>query len=128
MKNAKIRNFTILNSRRAGFTLIEIMIALVIIGGLITVILQTINNHANVAYEQTIVTKMFLIARENIAKMELTPKNSKGIIEGTDFVYENLIIPTEDEDIIELKTIISGHGKEVTLSELIFSKEYRNEK
>jgi prepilin-type N-terminal cleavage/methylation domain-containing protein len=128
MKNAKIRNSAILNFRRAGFTLIEIMIALVIIGGLITVILQTINHHADVAYEQTIITKMFLIAEENIAKMELSPKNSKGIIEGTDLIYENLIIPTEDEDIIELKTIISGHGKEITLSELIFSKQTQNEK
>jgi len=111
--------FSIFNSRRVGFTLLEIMIALAIIGAVVITILHTVNYHADVAYEQTLTTTMLLIAKGKIAEMELKPENAEGTISGTNFTYENSVNTTEYEEIIELKTIVRGDGKEIILSELV---------
>jgi type II secretion system protein I len=108
---------------RVGFTLLEIMIALVIVGAVVIAILHTVNYHADVAYEQTITTTMLLMAKEKIAEMELKPENAEGTILGTNFTYENSVNTTEDDEIIELKTIISGNGKKIVLSELVLNKQ-----
>lgn len=127
---SKLRNstilhfeFLILHSRGAGFTLVEIMIAIAVIGVVLMAVLNTINYHANVAYEHTLTTKMIFMAREKITEMETDPQNTTGVIPGTDFKYENLVNKIEDDGIIELKTIISGDNKKVVLSELVTKKE-----
>jgi prepilin-type N-terminal cleavage/methylation domain-containing protein len=111
-----------------GFTLLEIMIALAIVGVAIIAILHTVNYHADVAYEHTITTRMLLMAREKIAEMEINPKNDKGIFPETDFSYETIITDikdpqqTEYKGIVELKAIVRGHDKEIELSELVIKK------
>lgn len=124
-KQLQITNlkFKILNVSRAGFTLLEIMIALAIVGAVVITILYTVNYHADTAYEHTVTTRMFLAAKEKITEMEQNPQDAKGDIPETDFIYENSVNLTEDENIIELKITISGEGKEVVLSELVFNKE-----
>lgn len=121
----KISNFKfqILNSRRAGFTLVEIMIALAIAGGVIITILYTVNYHADIAYDNTVATRMLFFAKEKIVEMEKHPQNAKGNIPDTDFTYENSVNHTEDDGIIEIKTIVSKKNKKVVLSELILNKE-----
>jgi prepilin-type N-terminal cleavage/methylation domain-containing protein len=114
--------YVILSARKTGFTLLEIMIALAIVGAVVVVSLNTINYHSDVAYEQTVNTRMLLFAKEKISEMELKPKKAKGVVDGTDFTYENVINKTEDEEIIEIQTTILGHGKKITLSELVLKK------
>ncbi|MCK5139918.1 MAG: prepilin-type N-terminal cleavage/methylation domain-containing protein [Thermodesulfovibrionia bacterium] len=111
-----------------GFTLLEIMIALAIVGAVVITVLQTVMYHADVAYEHTVTTRMYLLAKEKITEMELNPNNVKDIIAGTDFTYENLVNSTDDEGILEIKTVIRGYGKEVFLNELILKKEMHNQK
>ncbi len=111
-----------------GFTLLEVMIALAILGAVVITILQAVNYHADIAYEHTVATRMYLIAKEKITEMELNPKNAKGIIAGTDFTYENLVNATEDEGILELKTSINRNGKKVVLRELVVKKEIYDKK
>jgi prepilin-type N-terminal cleavage/methylation domain-containing protein len=117
------------NSRRAGFTLVEVMIAVVIVGVAVIAVFNTVNYHAGVAYEQTVSTRMLLLAKEKISEMEMNPQNAKGIIEETDFTYENLVNSTNNDEIIELKTTVSrlarqgGDNKTVVLSELVIRKE-----
>jgi len=62
-------------------------------------------------------------AKEKISDIETDPVNSRGNIEGTDFTYENIVSATDDPGIIELKTVVKGHGKEVALNELIRKAE-----
>jgi len=115
--------FTFYNFPKDGFTLLEVMISLAIVAALLTTVLYTVNFHADAAYEHTINTKMLLLAKEKLIEMQQHPAEAKGDIQGTDFTYENLINTTEDTRVIEIKTIIRGHGKEVVLSEFVLNKQ-----
>ena len=108
--------------KSVGFTLLEIMIALAIIGIALTVIIQTVNYHANIMYENTLTTRMFQLAKEKIYELEMTPQNSGGDIDATGFEYENTITAIEDSNIIKLKTVIKGYGRQVVLNELVVGK------
>ncbi len=120
------------HSRRAGFTLLEIMIALAIVGTALIAILHTVNYHAQVAYENILTTRMLLLAKEKISEMEMSSKNDEGLFPETDFSYETRVrdikdlqlIKDEAKDagIVELRAIVRGYGKEVELSELVFKK------
>jgi prepilin-type N-terminal cleavage/methylation domain-containing protein len=128
MKNNKSRNFKICNLQFAicnsgGFTLLEIMIALAIIGIALTVLIHTVNYHSNIMYDNILSTQMFQLAKEKINEMEMNPQDSKGEIGITGFKYKNTVSRIEDSNVVELKTVVTGHGKEVTLSELIVKKE-----
>jgi hypothetical protein len=104
------------------------MIALAIVGAVVITVLQTVTYHADVAYDHTVTTRMYLLAKEKITEMELNPNNAKGIITGTGFTYENLSNPTDDEGILEIETVIRGSGKEVFLNKLILKKKMHNQK
>lgn len=107
-----------------GFTLLEIMIALAIIGITLTVILHTVNFHAGIMYENTIMTQMYQLAKEKMNDLETTAANSKGKIGKTGFTFENIAIRPEESDIIELRTIVYGHDKQVTLDKLIIKRKW----
>ena len=109
--------------KNKGFTLLEIMIALAIIGTALTIIIHTVNYHANVMYENTLTTRMYQLAKEKMYELETSPRSSKGIIGTTGFTYINRVTPQEDSDIVSLTTIVIGQGKQVVLNELILKKE-----
>ena len=106
-----------------GFTLLEIMIALAIIGTILLTVIYTVNYHAQLSYEHTLATRIFLFAKEKMAELEMNPKNEKGISPDKDFSYENTVRDTHNNNIIELKTMVKGYGKEVTLSEFVNRKK-----
>ncbi len=106
----------------SGFTLLEIMIALAIIGSALTVILHTVNYHAGIMQENINTTNMYQHAKEKMHNMESKTVNSKGKIKGTSFKFENRVIKPEDSDIIELSTSIYSDDKKVTLRQLVLKK------
>ena len=106
-----------------GFTLLEVMIALAIIGMTVTVILHTVNYHADIMYENTLSTQMFQIAKEKMVELEMDNTASNGVINTTGISYEKKVSETDDPEIIELRATITGHGKKITLSELVRKKE-----
>ena len=122
-RSEKLNNlFFILNRSASGFTLLEIMIALAIIGSTVIVVLHTVNYHADVLYENSLTTRMYQMAKEKMHDLEMAPKKSKGKLDATGFTYENIISPSDYPGIVELKTIVRGHGKEVELRELIIKR------
>jgi len=116
----------IFSLQKQGFTLLEIMIALAIIGITVTVILHTVNYHADVMYENTVTTRMYLMAKEKMYELEEIQKDSSGTIENTGFKYENKVLDAGDSGIVRLKTVIRGDDKKVTLTGLAFKKEIPN--
>ena len=113
--------------KNEGFTLLEIMIALAIIGTALTIIIHSVNYHANVMYENTLTTRMYQLAKEKMHELETSPQGSKGSIGTTGFTYINRVTPQEDSNVVRLTTTVSGHGKQVVLNELILKKETYNE-
>ncbi|MBI5407745.1 MAG: prepilin-type N-terminal cleavage/methylation domain-containing protein [Nitrospirae bacterium] len=103
----------------SGFTLLEIMIALAIIGMTLVTVLHTVNYHAKVSYENIVATQMIQLAKEKLIDLEANPVNSNGAFEGTGFTFENVVLETEDPEILELKTVVKGQGKEFVLNELV---------
>ena len=106
-----------------GFTLLEVMISLAIIGMTVTVILHTVNYHADIMHENTLTTQLFQIAKEKMVELEMDNTASKGVIETIGITYEKIISETDDPEIIELRATITGHGKKITLNELVRKKE-----
>jgi prepilin-type N-terminal cleavage/methylation domain-containing protein len=106
---------------KSGFTLLEIMIALAIIGIALTVILHTVNYHANIMYENSLITQMYQMAKEKMHQLEKSPQSAKGDIP-TGFKYETTVSPVENSNLVELKTVVKGQGKEVQLRGLIVMK------
>ena len=107
----------------AGFTLLEIMIALAIISMTVTVILHTVNYHSDIMYENTIRTTMLLAAKEKMAELEMDNAASKGVIGTTGIAYEKTVSQTGHPGIIEIRATVTGHGKKITLAEMIREKE-----
>ncbi len=126
VQNEKAKALKIFNFRRQGFTLLEIMIALAIIGITVTVILHTVNYHANIMYENTLTTQMYQIAKEKMYDLEKTQKKSRGNIKKSGLAYENIVFKSEDSNIVELKIVIRGYDKEVILNKLVLKKEISN--
>ncbi len=130
IKNSKLKKIKIWNLEFGiwnftGFTLLEIMIALAIIGITLTVIIHTVNYHTAVMYENILTTQMYQLAKEKMNDLEIHPKNSKDDIDATGFSYENTVSETKYPGIIELKTIVRGHNKEIVLEELVIENEKR---
>ena len=104
----------------AGFTLLEIMIALAIIGITVTAILNSVNFHTNIMYENTITTQMYQLAKEKMTDLEKKPVNSTGTFSTVKgYTFANTAAGMEGTDIVKLKTVVKGHGKEVVLNRLI---------
>ena len=103
---------------RAGFTLLEVMIALAIIGITLAVVLHTVNYHAEIMYQNTVTTQMYQMAKEKMHELEKTRANAKGSL-GPVYAFENKVTRVEDSEILELRTTVTGQGKEVSLTELV---------
>jgi len=108
-----------------GFTLLEVMIALAIIGMTVTVILHTVNYHSDIMYENTLKTTMLQIAKEKMVELEMDNMPSKGIIGAAGITFEKTISQTSIPGISEIKATVTGHGKKITLTELIRKREIR---
>ncbi len=107
----------------AGFTLLEVMIALAIIGMTVTVILHTVNYHADIMYENTLRTTILQTAKEKMIELEMDHAPSKGVIGSTGITYEKTVSKTDRPGIIEIRATVTGHGKRITFNELVREKE-----
>ncbi len=106
-----------------GFTLLEIMIALAIIGSALLVIIHTVNYHANIMYENTVTTHLYQLAKEKMHELEKMPQNSMGKIGSTGFAYVNRADREKDSLLVELTAVVGGRGKQVMLKKLIIKKD-----
>ncbi|MEW6602198.1 MAG: type II secretion system protein [Nitrospirota bacterium] len=108
-------------SSAKGFTLLEIMIALAIIGTALTVIVQTVNYHTNIMYENNLATQMMQTAKGKMYELETAPGNSDGVA-APGLSYENTAAPIKDTELVELRTVVKGHGRQVVLYQLVFNR------
>ncbi|MBA4372453.1 MAG: hypothetical protein C0402_06280 [Thermodesulfovibrio sp.] len=61
-----------------GFTLLEIMIALAIVGGLLVTLIYTLNYNLGIAERHEFVTIASMLAKNRLLELETTPVNAEG--------------------------------------------------
>ena len=105
-----------------GFTLLEVMISLAIIGGLLVTVLYTLNYHLGLADRHVVVTASVGLAKAKLAEMEKTPATTKGSFPepyGT-FSYETSV---KDSALVpgvsEIKVVVRSGKEETSFSELV---------
>lgn len=106
----------------AGFSLLEVMIALAIIATVLVTIIHTVNYQSNVAFEDTVITDMYLRAKQKLSDMESKPRDSSGQFPDTDYFFTATAKRVAGTGMIEIKATVSADGKEVSLRELIMEK------
>lgn len=77
-------------SSKRGFTLLEIMISLAIIGMLLITLIYTLNYHLSIVEKHEFVTVAVFLAREKIDNLKDLPENVKGAFEEpySDYSFE----------------------------------------
>lgn len=104
-----------------GFTLLEIMISLAIVGGLLLALISSLNYHLGVADRQIVVTNITSLAKGKIYEMEKNPSASRGNFPEpySSFHYETKVVNSSFPGMLEIWVTVS-EGKEILkLSEII---------
>jgi len=107
-----------------GFTFLEIMISLAIIGGLLFTLISSLNYHLGVAEKQIVLTTIDRLAHEKIYEMEKNPSEDRGNFPKpfSDIQYETRVSDSTFPGMLEIGvTVISGKEK-LILSEIITGK------
>lgn len=104
-----------------GFTLLEVMISLAIVGGLLLTLIYTLNHHLDVAGRQSVVTTSTALAKEKMYEMEKKPLESKGNFKDLygDFSYETAYRDSPFTGMMEISVVVRNGDEAVSLSELI---------
>ncbi len=130
MKNPELRKsrilnfkFLIFNSCKAGFTLLEVLIALAIVGGLLITLIYTLNYHLGIIERHETITVATLLAKNKIADIEKSPENKKGVFDAPyeGYTYETFVKESPYVGISEIIVIVRAGKEEVKLNEFIFN-------
>lgn len=114
------KNSPVLSGLAAGFTLLEIMIALAIIGGLLVTVLYSLNYHLGIAERHEFLTVATMLAKNKISDLEQIPAAGKGTFPDpySAYNYETGVKPSSYPGLSELWVTVSKDKESVKLSEL----------
>jgi general secretion pathway protein I len=104
-----------------GFTLLEVMISLAIVGGLLVTLLYTLNYHLGIAERHRTVTISTELAKGKMYDMEKAPAVGKGTFPEpySDYSYETGIRASLIPDMSEMWVVVKSGKESITLGELI---------
>ncbi|MEN6320226.1 MAG: type II secretion system protein [Syntrophaceae bacterium] len=108
-----------------GFTLLEVMISLAILGGLLITLIFTVNYHMSIAEKQFSITNITNLAKGKIIEMEQNPEKSEGKFpEPYDLVnYKADIKDSSYSGMQEIVVAVDDGKESIVLSELIRKKK-----
>jgi general secretion pathway protein I len=103
-----------------GFTLLEIMVSLAIIGGLLVTVLYSLNYHLGIAEKHEFLTVATMLAKNKIAEIDQLPAATKGEFPDpySGYHYETGIKDSSYPGISEIWVTVSKDGENVRLTEL----------
>jgi general secretion pathway protein I len=104
-----------------GFTLLEIMISLAIIGGLLVTVIYTLNYHLSLAGKQEFQTTATMLSKNKMAEAEKNPVASKGEFPEpyTGYSYATTLSESPYPGISVLTVAVNRGNEDVKLSEMI---------
>jgi general secretion pathway protein I len=106
----------------SGFTLLEVLIALAIVGGLLVTLIYTLNYQLSLVERQEAITVATLLAKTKMADMEKSPDSRKGIFEAPydGYKYETFVKESPYAGISEIIVVVQTGKEEVKLNEFVF--------
>lgn len=104
--------------RSYGFTLLEVMISLAIIGGLLVTLIYTMNYHMGLAERHETITVATLLAKEKMAELEKSLNNSEGAFDRPyeSYRFINVVKDSIYPGVLELTVRVQRDKEVVTLS------------
>lgn len=110
---------------QSGFTLLEVMISIAIIGALLVTLIYTLNYHLGIAESHSTATMATILANEKIYEMEKYPKEGKGFFPEpyADYYYETSVVSSAFPGMSEIGVMVRKGKEEIRLSELILKAE-----
>ena len=107
--------------RNCGFTLLEVLIALAIIGALLVTLISTLNYHLSLVARQETITVATLLAKNKMAALAKSPEENKGFFDSPydRYSYETFVKDSPYGGIAEIVVVVRSGNDEVTLNELI---------
>jgi general secretion pathway protein I len=122
-KFSVLSNFqsSILNSHRNGFTLLEVLIALAVVGGLLVTLIYTLNYQLSLVERQEAVTVATLLAKSKMIELEKVPEAQKGVFAApfNAYTYETSVKDSPYPGIGEIAVSVRADKEEVKLNEFI---------
>ena len=108
--------------RKEGFTLLEILIALAIVGGLLVTLIYTLNYHLGLVERQETITVGTLLAKNKMTELEQSRENKKGVFDAPygDYSYETFIKESPYTGVSEIIVVVKAGKEEVKLNEFVF--------
>ena len=104
-----------------GFTLLEVMVSLAIVGGLLMTVIYTLNYNLGITEKMFSVTTMTNLAKEKLAEMETEPRETEGYFPAPyeTLNYETKVLDSAFPEITEIAVTVGDGKTRVLLSELI---------
>lgn len=117
----KDRGLNLSGPAEGGFSLLEIMISLAIIGGLLVTVIYTLNYHLSLAAKQEFQTTATMLSKNKMADTEKNPVVSKGEFPEpyADYSYATAISESPYPGVSVLTVAVSRGKEDVKLSEMI---------
>lgn len=122
--NKEMNNGAAGSTGAAGFTLLEVLIAVAIVGGVLVTVLYTLNHHIGVADRNIVRTVATTLAWEKLAEIRdgaAASVKMKGDFADphSEFSYVIKLKASRYPGVAELSATVTGGGEQVTLSELV---------
>jgi len=108
-------------TNKKGFTLLEVMISLAIIGGVLVTLIYSLNYHLGIAGRHEVLTVATMLAQEKMADAELSPLSTSGDFSAPYEAFHYKIDVNESEFPVfsELSVTVTTEKESVTFTELI---------
>lgn len=107
---------------KEGFTLLEVIISLAIVGTLLVTLIYTLNYQLGLVERQETVTTATLLAKNKLLDMEKKPESKKGDFEEPNkgYTYETFVKDSQYAGISEVIVVVRSGKEEVKLNEFVF--------
>jgi prepilin-type N-terminal cleavage/methylation domain-containing protein len=108
-----------------GFTLLEVMVSLAIVGGLLVTLIYSLNYNLGIAGRHEFITTATILARAKMAEYEKTPAEAKGSFPDpfSSYRYTVGVKDSPYPGISEMDVTVERNGEKVELSEMVAKKQ-----
>jgi general secretion pathway protein I len=116
-----IRNWKRTVDDGKGFTLLEVMVALAIVGGLLVTVIYTLNYHLGIAERHETETVAMMLGREKLSELGKEITDNKGDFEEpySAYHYEIRVKESSYPGYPEVSVTVTNGDEKVVLKELV---------